>query len=177
VKDNSQDIIENLYMVAPVDPWWWVKLVVGVLILGIAAMLVIRRLHRKKMLPFQKQPVPLETSALESLAAIRHLIAEGRMREFVDRSSTILRHYIENRFALSAPRLSTEEFLHVAEQSQALEASRRERLAEFLYCCDRVKFALRSLDADRMEELYATAENFVRETVLPTAPAEPATQT
>jgi hypothetical protein len=124
------------------------------------------------MLPFQTQPTPPETTALERLASIRHYIEEGAVRDFVRESSDILRTYIEARFGLRAPRLSTEEFLFEAEHSPHLDAEHRARLAEFLFRCDRVKFGLGDLDATRMMSLYSAAEDFIRATAsTATAPA------
>lgn len=167
MKDSTKDIIENLQMVGPGDPWWLAKvLLVLALVAGVAAF-VAWRLHKKGKLPFLQKPViPPETTALERLAAIRHLIGEGRVREFVHAASDVLRHYIEARFALRAPRLSTEEFLYEAERSPVLDAGRRARLAKFLFRCDRVKFALGDLDAEAMEALYEAAENFIRESAV-----------
>lgn len=162
---SEQDIIENLRMETPDGPWWyWWLIASSVLVMLVPLFFVFRRLYRKKMLPFQAQPVPPETSALERLSAIRHLIDEGAVRDFVRESSDILRSYIEARFGLRAPRLSTEEFLYEAEHSPHLDAAHRAKLAEFLFRCDRVKFGLGDLDAARMESLYSAAEDFIRTT-------------
>ncbi|MFA7343160.1 MAG: hypothetical protein WC003_02540 [Terrimicrobiaceae bacterium] len=175
----KEDIIENLRMAAPGDPWWWIKLLLPLVVLAGLGFLYFLRLRRAGRLPFQRPPVPPGRSALERLAAIRHLIDEGLVREFVREASGILRDYIEARFGLCAPRLSTEEFLFEAGQSALLDEAARARLAEFLFCCDRVKFALGSLDHSQMEALYASAEHFVKETApapAGSAAAEPATE-
>ena len=160
----KEDIIENLCMAAPDDPWGWMKILIPLAILAGLAFLYFLRLRRAGRLPFQRPPVPPGRSALDRLAAIRHLIDEGLVREFVREASGILRDYIEARFGLRAPRLSTEEFLFEAGKSALLDEAARARLAEFLFCCDRVKFALGSLDRDQMQALYASAEHFVQET-------------
>ena len=172
--NDSRDIIENLRMVGPGDPWWWAKALLVLAFAAAALGFVVWRLYKKGKLPFfQHPPVPPEKTALERLAAIRHLIAEGLVREFVREASDILRVYIEARFGLHAPRLSTEEFLFEAEQSPQLDAAHRARLSEFLFACDRVKFALGALDAPQMEKLYQSAENFIRQTTAPLETAKP----
>jgi hypothetical protein len=162
----NDDIIENLTMVVPADPWMWLR--VGLwAAAGLAILiLIIRRLHRQGRLPFFQtlREWPHET-ALRDLARLRPLIADGAVREFVTAISAILRTYIEARFELQAPYLSTEEFLIVAEQSDRLEAEHRARLARFLQSCDAVKFALRFMEVDAMEELWTAADGFVRETI------------
>jgi len=169
---SSSDIIENLNLVTPDDPWLWVKVLVILAVLAALAGLVAWRLVRTGKLPFfQTPPIPPEKSALERLAALRHLIGENRFSEFVHQSSGVLREYIEARYALRAPRLSTEEFLYEAEQSPTLDAARRSRLSKFLFACDNVKFGLGSLDIAGMEALYHAAEGFIVETSAPD-PAE-----
>ena len=46
----------------------------------------------------------------------------GRIKEFYQRISDILRHYIENRFGLHAPERTTEEFLVELKPSEVLDA-------------------------------------------------------
>lgn len=159
----KEDIIENLSMASPGDPWLWIKLAGLFVLICIPAVLWFLRLRRTGKLPFHPPPVSPGRSALDRLAAIFHLIEEGLVREFVRDASDILRGYIEACFALRAPKLSTEEFLYEAERSERLNASDRARLADFLFCCDRVKFALGNLDRAQMEDLYLAAEIFIQQ--------------
>lgn len=163
----SEDIIENLDMAAPGDPWFWAKVVVVILVLCAPALWYVLRLRRQGRLPFQRPPAPPEVDALERLAAVRRLIDDGLYREFSMEASGILRTYIEARFGVRAPRLSTEEFLYEAERSEHLDAGARARLADFLFRCDRVKFALGTLDRGGMEDLYASARTFIAGSTLP----------
>jgi len=162
---NKTDIIENLDMVVPADPYAWVvptSMIVGV-VLAIGAVAYI--LYRKKKLPFQAaSAIPPDITALEALAKIRHLLKEELCREFVIEVSKILRYYIEARFGLRAPHLSSEEFLYHAESSEALNPAQRTMLADFLVQCDRVKFAMGGLEIPAMTALYQAAETFVRQT-------------
>ncbi len=160
MKEPAGDIIENLSMVSPGHPWWWLGALGAVFLF--AAVMVFLHLRRKSRNPvFSARP---EKSALEQLDALRELIAAGQAREFVSASSAVLRAYLEARFGLDAPRLSTEEFLHQAGRDGQLPASWRGRLAGFLHQCNAVKFAGGTLDAAQMEVLFGVAGNFVRET-------------
>ena len=168
------DIIENLSMASPGDPWYWIKVLGLAAALGVPAAIWFLHLKRAGKLPFQTPPVPPERSALDRLAAILHLIDDGLVREFAREVSDILRGYIEARFGLRAPKLSTEEFLFEAERSERLDASARERLAAFLFGCDRVKFAMGDLGRAQMEELHLAAKNFIVESApAPEAAARP----
>ena len=164
----KEDIIENLSMASPGDPWFWTKVLAAALLICVPAGIWFLRLKRAGKLPFQASPVPPERSALDRLAAILHLIDEGLVREFVREASDILRGYIEVRYGLRAPRLSTEEFLYEAEQSKQLDGDARDRLAHFLFCCDRVKFALGTLDRQAMRDLHGAAEAFIIQSTPPT---------
>lgn len=78
--------------------------------------------------------------------------------------SDIVRRYIEERFALRAPELTTEEFLAEAGRSAALTASHRELLSAFLARCDRVKFARYSPGEDESRGALEEAGRFLNET-------------
>ena len=78
--------------------------------------------------------------------------------------SDIVRRYIEARFTLRAPELTTEEFLLEAGRSAALSPSHRQLLSDFLSRCDRVKFARYSPGAEESRDALAVAERFLQET-------------
>lgn len=165
MKDTGPDIIEDVTMLAPPQPWDWMWQAGIFFAICIVVGVVLWLLFRAKKLPFQHPAIPPEVTARERLTAIRHLIAEGQHERFVIEVSAILRDYIEARFGLKAPRLSSEEFLFEAERSALLDKSWREALGRFLHQCDRVKFALAHLLPPGMEELYATAEAFIDQAV------------
>lgn len=173
MNEPGPEIIEDITLLLPPQPWAWVWPTVGALAIALALGWLLLRLYRARKLPFQHPAVPPEVHARQRLAAIRHLIAEGRHQEFVVEVSSILREYIEARFGLKAPSLSTEEFLFEAERGAQLDPRWRESLAGFLQQCDRVKFALAHLQPPRMEVLHTTAETFIDDTASrPAAPVE-----
>lgn len=73
--------------------------------------------------------------------------------------SSIVRAYVEVRFALRAPELTTEEFLLHARRIPALAA-----LGPFLESCDRVKFAGWRPESQESLEVLKTARTFVEDT-------------
>ncbi len=164
MKETPPDIVDDFTLVSPPEPlaWFWPAVIAVALLLIIG--LVVWRLHRRRKLPFQVPVVPPEVSAREGLAASRRLLDEGRYKEFVVEVSRVLRVYIEDRFILRAPHLSTEEFLFEAERSDRLTPEWQTALGDFLFQCDRVKFALANTEQPRMEALYATAEQFITQT-------------
>jgi len=85
--------------------------------------------------------------------------------------SDIVRRYIEDRFGVRAPELTTEEFLREAQARLRLSGSQRDLLAAFLSTCDRVKFAGYRPAAQESQEAFAAAGRFLDETRLPEATA------
>jgi hypothetical protein len=88
--------------------------------------------------------------------------------------SAIVRRYLEDRYGLRAPELTTEEFLREAQRSGQLSSTHRTLLSEFLVRCDRVKFARYQPGEDESRQALASARSFLEETRLLAADAQPA---
>ena len=84
---------------------------------------------------------------------------------YVELSATV-RRYLEDRYGVRAPELTTEEFLREARRSHELTASHRELLSSFLEICDRVKFAAYVPDDKESTGALAAARRFLDETRL-----------
>jgi hypothetical protein len=113
---------------------------------------------------------PPHELALEALARLRadRLVEQGRQEEFYVRLSGIVRGYLEARFRLRAPEMTSEEFLQAAQRDPQLTTPQRVRLGQFLSEADLVKFARHQPtveDADRAHEA-------ARELVTSTTPSE-----
>jgi hypothetical protein len=80
--------------------------------------------------------------------------------------SAIVRRYLEDRYGLRAPELTTEEFLREAQRSGQLSSSHRNLLSDFLVRCDRVKFARYEPDEEESRQALASARSFLEETRL-----------
>lgn len=116
-------------------------------------------------------PRPVHERALDDLAALRaaHLIEAGRFEEFYVRLSGIVRDYVEGRFRLRAPEMTTEEFLQAAQRRAELAPPQRALLGQFLGEADLVKFARHHPAPADAERALNAAGDFVRST----APEEP----
>ena len=81
--------------------------------------------------------------AYQQLEALRqeNLLDKGLFKEFFTRVSDIARLYMENRFNIHAPHMTTEEFLYYLGISGHLNDTQKISLKEFLNSCDMVKFA------------------------------------
>jgi hypothetical protein len=80
--------------------------------------------------------------------------------------SAIVRQYLEQRYEIRAPELTTEEFLQVATARPELSADHRGLLRSFLERCDRVKFAGYRPDAEESIATLSAARGFVEDTRL-----------
>jgi hypothetical protein len=78
--------------------------------------------------------------------------------------SDIVRHYLEDRFLLRAPELTTEEFLVVATASPDLSDEHRVFLHDFLEHADRVKFARFVPGREHVTESLIRARRFLDQT-------------
>lgn len=87
--------------------------------------------------------------------------------------SDVVRRYIEDRFALRAPELTTEEFIREAGRSPDLNPAHRALLREFLERCDRVKFAAYRPGESESREALGAARRFLEETRLGAGAAAP----
>ena len=78
--------------------------------------------------------------------------------------SAIVRRYLEDRYGLRAPELTTEEFLREARRSADLSPAHRELLTSFLEGCDRVKFAAYHPQQTESQEALGVSRRFIEET-------------
>jgi len=150
----------------PVDwrPYW---LLGGALLVAAALATILHRiLNRSRHAGAAPPPTPPHEVAARALAELRrrNLPAEGAFKDYYSALSDIVRTYLEQRFHLRAPEMTTEEFLLATAREGRLERTHRQRLGEFLVESDLVKFARHRptiADADRAWE---AAARFVEET-------------
>jgi hypothetical protein len=148
----------------PAAPWplWWIA--AGVVIGLSLGTYLFRALNRRRT-PAERAALPHET-ALARLAALRDgsMLGDSRLEEFYIELSTIVRSYLEARFSVRAPEMTTEEFLQAAHGGSALTGEQRGSLQVFLTEADLVKFARAHPDASEAERAWMAAEDFVTAT-------------
>jgi hypothetical protein len=130
-----------------------------------------RRRHAERAAP----PRPAHEIAAEALRALRarRLPEVGEFKEFYSALSDIVRRYLEDRFRVRAPEMTTEEFLAATARGATLERSHRALLGTFLGESDLVKFARFVPTLGDSERAMVAAERFVDDTAeRPILPAE-----
>ncbi|MCE9580697.1 MAG: hypothetical protein K8W52_46680 [Deltaproteobacteria bacterium] len=145
------------------SPWPWILGGAGgVLAIGIAVFAV-RRVRLRRAVVARATAYERAVLALGELAR-RGAPTEGDADAWFVELSAIVRRYLEDRFAVRAPELTTEEFLREAGRSPELADEQRAGLGEFLERCDRVKFAGWRPGADESLAILAVARAFVDQT-------------
>ena len=115
------------------------------------------------------KPVVVKTSwelAYERLQNLRQrdLFGQGMAKEHFIELSTIARKYIEDRFDIHAPEMTTEEFLDHVKNTPLIETKHKEILKSFLRLSDMVKFAKYPPSADEALQSFELAKKFVDDT-------------
>lgn len=163
----AQDIRDVKPPVAYPLGYGWIVIVIVLVLLGVLAAFFWQR--RRKGGPKGPPPVPPKPPhevAYAALAALEaeHLPVQGRIKEYYIRLSNIVRYYMEGRFCIHAPDMTTEEFLFFLKGSDQLSGRQKNELKAFLNSCDMVKFAKYGPGGDEMRESFDLAKRVVDET-------------
>lgn len=154
-------------------PWFWASAAAAALT-GI--IVVALRLRKRRQRIATGPPMPPWETAYARLRQLdeQGLPEKGDYETYYVELSSILRHYIEDRFMLHAPEQTTPEFLADAGVSGLLTMEQQRLLAGFLHHSDRVKFARYEPSLGEMEQAMADALHFVDETVPAPTPTQEA---
>jgi len=109
---------------------------------------------------------PAHEIAYERLRALvkEDLVKKGKIKEFYEQISDILRHYIEHRFNIRALERTTEEFLIESATANVLGANDKADLEEFLKHCDLVKFAKHNPNREQIQKTFNLVKSFIEKT-------------
>lgn len=162
--------------------WWWLGPILVVAAAAVLALLVyllaqvipplqhllnwMRRRWTRMVTPPPIPPIPAHEWASREFAKLlaESLVASGRIREFYFRLSDIVRGYIERRFDVSAPEMTTEEFLAEVSHDRRFGHKNTLELQHFLMACDLVKYAGFRPDPDDADVLTRAAMDLVERT-------------
>lgn len=149
------------------DFWWILWFLLGLIAVSVCVYFLLRY---KKFSQAPVKPLAPELSAWEKayqqLEALRQekLLEHGLFKEFCTRVSDIARYYMENRFDIHAPHMTTEEFLYYLGISGHLNDSQKTALKEFLNSCDMVKFAKYAPTITETQKNFDCARKLIDET-------------
>ena len=138
-------------------------LILAILVLLIKFLLEKIKKSKEDSLHVLKSPHQVAYEALQALKD-KNLPAQGRIKDYYFELSVIARRYIENRFSIRAPEMTTEEFLFALRNSGILTGEHKNLVKEFLNLCDIVKFAKYGPTQREIEESFNAAKRLVDET-------------
>ncbi len=115
---------------------------------------VARRVKEHRMSPIERAWAELDRLLKKGLPG------RGRYKDFYVELTMVVRRYVQRKYGIRAPNLTTEEFLHEAMASGDLAAS-RERLAQFLESADMVKFAGVEATPEMADEATDSARGYL----------------
>lgn len=120
----------------------------------------------KKRFYAAKTTEPAHVIALQALEALarKNYLKQNQIKLYYTELSDIVRHYLENRFHLRAPHMSTEEFLLQAKEESSLTTEQKALLREFLTTCDLVKFAKHTPTEDEANFSFQAAKRMIEQT-------------
>lgn len=148
---------------SPEPPYLFIAgITLAVLLLLTVMYWLIKR--RKRAAP---PAIPPWEIALAELSEARKLFSSNQSLLYMERVSSILRSYIESRFAIRSTRQTTREFLQkvkrATDYTETLQESRPE-LQACLELADMAKFAHRIPDQDNMEQMEHAVSAFIQKT-------------
>lgn len=138
----------------------------GAVVFAATLFFVIKLLARRKISIEMMKIRPAHEVAMEQLERLRGVKpkTDVAIKDYYTQLSGIVRWYIENRFNIRAPEMTTEEFFIAVKGSKELREY-RVLLGDFLIACDLVKFAKHIPEEGDIERVFETAEKFVKDTI------------
>ena len=151
--------------------WMWIS---GIALLAFLAVLYYWLRSRRKVPEVIKPVLPAWEVALHRLRDLhqRQLPASGRYEQYYVDLSAILRYYVEDRFYVQAPELTTQEFLEIAGKNNILDIDYHDKIANFLKQSDRVKFARHQPSPEEMTLNFEVVESYIKSTIPKEIPEE-----
>ena len=145
---DSTDVIYDIVppRVAPLTfreilPWLIIALIAAAVVYLLA-----RFLPRSPLKRFIRPPAPREPAHVIALRELNRLREEeiwqkGEVKEFYSRLSDILRRYIDNRYGIMSPEMTTDETVRMLQKAAVTTHDEMSLVRELLSLSDMVKFA------------------------------------
>jgi hypothetical protein len=113
-----------------------------------------RKVKEHRMSPIERAWVELDRLLLKGLPG------RGRYKDFYVELTMVVRRYVQRKYGIKAPHLTTEEFLL---QFRDAGAVGRDALAKFLESADMVKFAGVEANPEMAEEATESARGYLKD--------------
>jgi hypothetical protein len=141
------------------------------LIAAIVIYLLARFLPRSPLRRFVRPPAPKEPAHVIAMRELHRLKEEelwqkGEVKEYYSRLSDIVRRYIDNRYGISSPELTTDETVRMLQKAAVTTSDQMMLVKDLLSLSDMVKFAKYVPQSELHERSYDDAVRFVEMTKL-----------
>lgn len=148
----------------PETPWLLIaSVVLGAAVLALGVWYWLHKLALRTKKVKVKTPWDAAYERLDELKR-RDPFGQGKAQEHFIELSAIVRTYIEERFSIRAPEMTTEEFLDSVKNATNVENEHKEILQSFMRLCDMVKFAKYPPSVQEAVHSFELAKTFVDET-------------
>jgi len=144
--------------------YWWLILLIIILISG-CVWLYLHYRRTGRLIPKFKPTLSPYEAAMQQLSDLkaRNLWQQGQVERYFVCLIDILRDYIDKRFHVSAPEMTTQQFLLEASHNDRL-SSYSDQLSRLLELADLIKFARMEALPDENTEAFGIVKNFVEST-------------
>ena len=138
----------------------WVALAVLVVLAALAALVwlaryITRRVKEHRMSPIERAWVELDRLLKKGLPG------RGRYKDFYVELTMVVRRYVQRKYGIKAPHLTTEEFFAELQNSNTQTLDNSNTLRRFLESADLVKFAGVEATPEMADEATDSAKNYL----------------
>jgi hypothetical protein len=154
----------ELSRLAPPGPPRWPWIVGASLVIATAAPFALRAWVGWRRRARRRTAYEIARARLERLVVRPGPAGPQEIDAFFVELSSVVRHYLEARFELRSPELTTEEFLERMSDSPDLSLDHQRLLRGFLRRADLVKFARHLPSEEDIQDSVGAAERFLDET-------------
>lgn len=161
--DDLEPPLEELAPLADAEGSWTWRLVPLFLLVAVGAALGLRYWRAWRHRARRASAYEIASARLTDLTARPRPEGQEAVDAFFVELTDLVRHYLEDRFGLHAPELTTEEFLDVAAKSPDLSHDHQGFLRDFLRRADQVKFAHHMPAPDYIERVLQAAGRFLEQ--------------
>ncbi|MGN0854707.1 MAG: hypothetical protein ACI4R9_04220 [Kiritimatiellia bacterium] len=138
---------------------WCALTLTGLAALGAGVFFLVRHLARRvkehRMSPIERAWVELDRLLK------RKLPGKGRYKDFYVELTMVVRRYVQRKYGIRAPHLTTEEFFAEIGRTGRTTVEREQLLREFLSSADMVKFAGVQATPEMADEATASARTYL----------------
>lgn len=139
---------------------WCALALCGILALGAGLFFAVRLLARKvkehRMSPIERAWVELDRLLRKGLPG------RGRYKDFYVELTMVVRRYVQRKYGIRAPHLTTEEFFAEISRAGRTTVEQGESLREFLSSADMVKFAGVQATPEMADEATQSARTYLK---------------